>query len=154
MVTWKKKLTKNARALRRDLTDAERKLWYGLRDRRLKGRKFRRQYALGGYVVDFVCLEEMIIVEVDGSQHADTAAEDAVRSSWLEGQGFRVMRFWNNDVLKNIVGVLTQISASFSPHPAPLPQAGEGAPTNQRKSHFLAFVHQSHNTIKKDLPHA
>ena len=127
MVTWKKKPTKNARALRRELTDAERKLWYGLRDRRLDGRKFRRQYALGRYVVDFVCLEEMIIVEVDGSQHADTAAEDAVRSSWLEGQGFRVLRFWNNDVLKNIDGVLTQISASFSPHPDPLPQAGEGA---------------------------
>ena len=133
MVTWKKKPTKNARMLRRDLTDAERKLWYGLRDRRLKGRKFRRQYAIGRYVVDFVCLEEMLVVEVDGGQHADAAAEDAVRSNWLEGQSFRVLRFWNNDVLKNIDGVLTQIAGSFGPHPDPLPQAGEGALTGDNR---------------------
>ena len=135
MVEWKKKPTKNARALRRDLTDAERKLWYGLRDRRLEGRKFRRQYALGRYVVDFVCLDEMLVVEVDGSQHADTAAEDVIRSSWLQSRGFRVLRFWNNDVLKNIDGVLTEIAAYFSPHPNPLPQAGEGAlPDESRTS--------------------
>jgi very-short-patch-repair endonuclease len=91
--------------LRRNLTDAERKLWGALRDRQLQGHKFRRQVSLASYVVDFVCLEKQVVVEVDGGQHMDNA-RDEERTAVLEKQGFLVLRFWNNEVLKNLDGVL------------------------------------------------
>jgi len=98
-------IKRNARDLRRDMTDAERLLWRYLRRRQLAGRKFRRQHPVGKYIVDFVCIKEGLIVEVDGGQHADREEQDAARTVWLEGQGFRVLRFWNNEVLANIEGV-------------------------------------------------
>jgi very-short-patch-repair endonuclease len=115
-----------ARRLRRTMTDAERRLWYHLRDRRLVGRKFRRQVPIGPYVADFACLEAMLVVEVDGGQHADGA--DAARDAFLRCHGFAVLRFWNNDVLTRTQAVLATIHAALSthPHPGPLPQAGEG----------------------------
>ncbi len=95
-----------ARALRRQLTDAEQKLWSILRLRKLGGLKFRRQFPIGPYIADFVCLERRLVIEVDGGQHAVTAKqEDAARTAWLQTQGFRVLRFWNNDVLGNPEGV-------------------------------------------------
>ncbi len=97
-----------ARGLRRRQTDAEGKLWEKLRGRQL-GIKFRRQQPIGPYVVDFCCLERLLVIEVDGGQHVDQAHRDAERDAWLEGQGFRVLRFWNNDVLENIEGTLTAI---------------------------------------------
>ncbi|MDO8290431.1 MAG: endonuclease domain-containing protein [Parvibaculum sp.] len=100
-----------ARALRRSLTDAERKLWYALR-RDATGVYFRRQHPIGSYVVDFVCLEHKLIIEADGGQHAEMRAEhDAVRTAWLEQRGYTVMRFWNNDILNNIEGVVEAICA-------------------------------------------
>lgn len=109
------------------MTDAERALWQGLRGRRLEGRKFKRQWTLGPYVVDFCCWEAKLVVEVDGGQHNEE--DDARRTAWLERQGYRVIRFWNNDVLTNLEGVLHTILLALRthPHPNPLRQAGEGA---------------------------
>jgi very-short-patch-repair endonuclease len=93
-----------ARQLRGAMTDAERRLWSALRDRRLEGYKFRRQYPLGPFVLDFACIEHHLIVEADGGQHADNSS-DQRRTAWLESQGWRVLRFWNNDILANTAGV-------------------------------------------------
>ncbi|MGH7889684.1 MAG: endonuclease domain-containing protein [Thermodesulfobacteriota bacterium] len=94
--------TTKARELRKNPTDAERKLWRYLRQ--VCGYKFRRQQPLGPYIVDFICLEKKVIVEVDGGQHNEQVAYayDGERSAWLEAQGFRVLRFWNHEVLKEI----------------------------------------------------
>src|SRR5262245_54659000 len=91
------------------MTDAEQRLWYHLRLRQLGGHKFRRQQIIGYYIVDFVCLERRLLVEVDGGQHDERAAKDARRTAWLTSQGFRVMRFWNNEVFGNIDGVCQTI---------------------------------------------
>jgi len=106
------------------MTDAERKLWEALRDRRLDGFKFRRQHPLGPYVLDFFDEAHGLVVEVDGGQHGDNAEVDAVRTAWLEQQGCRVLRFWNNDVLTNVDGVLETIRRALpdrptDPHPRP-----------------------------------
>ena len=93
-----------ARALRRDMTDAERRLWAALRHRRLRHLKFRRQHPLGPFIVDFACIEHRLIVEADGGPHADSD-DDARRTALLESRGWRVLRFWNNDILANPEGV-------------------------------------------------
>ena len=112
---------RNARSLRRDMTDAERLLWRHLRQRQIEGYKFRRQHPVGHYIVDFACLEACLIVEVDGGQHADREEYDVERTAWLEGQGFRVLRFWNTDVLANIDGVREiirrEVISGCRPHP-------------------------------------
>jgi len=124
-----------ARTLRANTTDAERKLWYALRDRRFAGYKFRRQVPIGPYVADFICYAERMVIEVDGGQHADSES-DARRDRWFGQNGFRVLRFWNNDVLKNLEGVLTVVLETLqqeTPHPArasrghPSPARGEGS---------------------------
>jgi very-short-patch-repair endonuclease len=97
------------RGLRRQSTDAEHRLWFHLRDRRLKGFKFRRQHRLGPYVVDFVCLDRGVVLELDGGQHLERASYDALRSQYLEGQGFRVLRFWNDEVLTRTEQVLAEV---------------------------------------------
>jgi very-short-patch-repair endonuclease len=116
------------------MTDAELALWFQLRGRRLGGFKFRSQWTLGHRVADFCCLAAKLIVEVDGGQHSEK--QDARRTAGLKQQGFRVIRFWNNDVLTNMDGVLAVILAALTggtkeekeedPHPSPLPRAGEG----------------------------
>lgn len=99
------------------MTDAERRLWSALRDRRLEGYRFRRQYPLGPFILDFVCIEHRLAVEADGSQHADSE-KDARRTAWLESRGWRVMRFWNNDILTNIDGVAAALLLALkNPHP-------------------------------------
>ena len=95
----------NARRLRQSSTDAERGMWSALRDRRLKGYKFRRQHPVGAFIVDFACTEHGLVIEVDGGQHS-YSARDPRRTAWLESQGWRVIRFWNNDILSNTVGVV------------------------------------------------
>jgi very-short-patch-repair endonuclease len=102
-------LTKRARELRAAMTDAERALWRALRSRQA-GVRFRRQAPLGPFIVDFVCLERKLVVEVDGGQHAESEY-DAQRDGWLRERGFRVMRFWNHEVLANIDGVTESIFA-------------------------------------------
>ena len=102
-----------ARDLRKTMTDAERRLWSRLRQKQLDGFRFRRQQPIGPYIVDFFCPEAALIIEVDGGQHASTEAEDEARTRWLAARGYRVMRFWNNDVLGNIEGVLLTIRGSL-----------------------------------------
>jgi very-short-patch-repair endonuclease len=108
------------------MTDAERALWFALRDRRFAGHKFRRQWTFGVYVADFCCIASRLIIEVDGGQHE--VAKDARRTAELNRLGYRVVRFWNDEVLRNLEGVLEAINISLreGPHPDPLPQAGEG----------------------------
>ena len=114
-----------AKRNRRNQTDAERKLWSLLRGTRLGGWKFKRQEQIGDYIVDFVCFGARLIIEADGSQHADSSDDD-LRTAWLESQGFRVMRFWNNDILQNAEGVAIAISEALPPLPNPSPARGEG----------------------------
>lgn len=97
-------LTSNARKLRKHSTDAERLFWSRVRAQRLQGWKFKRQQPMERYVVDFVCFEAKLIVELDGGQPALAKDQDSVRDEWLVAQGFRVLRFWNNEVLGNIDG--------------------------------------------------
>ena len=99
----------NARALRRQMTDAETLLWQHLRGRRFQGFKFRRQRPLGPYILDFVCLEAGLVIEVDGGQHAEAQNHDQRRTVFIEAQGLRVVRFWNHDVLNQTSAVLEQI---------------------------------------------
>ena len=96
-----------ARNLRRKESDAERKLWSKLRPRQFENLKFRREHPIGKYIVDFVSLEKKIVVEVDGGQHNEPGnmEKDERRTSWLENEGYHVIRFWNNDVIPNIEGV-------------------------------------------------
>ena len=104
--------TSRARSLRQQSTQAELRLWQRLRGRRLRGYKFIRQEPIGPYVVDFVCREHRLAIEVDGGQHADSE-RDTMRDQWLRDRGYRVLRFWNNDVLANIEGVWDAISAEL-----------------------------------------
>ncbi len=106
-------LTRRARRLRREQTHCEAILWSRLRRRGLASRKFHRQFVLGNYIVDFVCFEERLIVEVDGGQHNAADPAEAARTCWLESQGFRVLRFWNTDVEQALEGVLETIQATF-----------------------------------------
>lgn len=103
------KLVPIARKLRKKSTPAERLLWKHLRNRQLNGLKFRRQFPFGPFVTDFICLEKKLIIELDGGQHASRVEEDARRTAYFESQSFRVLRFWNNDVLQNISGVVEAI---------------------------------------------
>ena len=121
--------TGRARGLRRRSTRAEFVLWRHLRDRQLAGFKFVRQEPIGPYFADFVCRERHLVVEVDGGQHADSAA-DGKRDAMLRDLGYRITRVWNNDVLGNIEGVLWMLRSELevAPHPVPLPAGGEREP--------------------------
>jgi very-short-patch-repair endonuclease len=117
-------MKEKARNLRRNQTDAERRLWYHLKDRSLAGFKFRRQHPIGHFIVDFICLEARLIIELDGGQHASQVEEDKSRTAYLETRGYRVVRFWNNQVLGEIQAVLTVLlgllEADFpAPRPSP-----------------------------------
>ena len=98
-----------ANQLRKNQTDAEKMLWFSLWNRQIDQLKFRRQVPLGPYIADFVCFENKLIVELDGGQHADAVAYDEARTRWLEGEAFHVIRFWNNEVLANMEGVLMRL---------------------------------------------
>jgi very-short-patch-repair endonuclease len=121
------------RRLRREATEAEKRLWAHLRARRLDDHKFRHQVWIGPFVADFLCKEAKLIVEVDGSQHAEATDYDARRSGYLAARGYRVLRFWNNDVMNDLASVLEAIRTSLpspshaasprGPHPLP---SGEG----------------------------
>ncbi|HEY4163041.1 MAG TPA: DUF559 domain-containing protein [Dongiaceae bacterium] len=103
-----------ARRLRDDMTDAEKALWRELRAEQIGGHKFRKQVPIGPYVADFCCLMQKLVIEVDGGQHAMRASADTQRTRRLEEQGFRVLRFWNNDVLSNMPGVLHEIAVALN----------------------------------------
>jgi len=121
-------LKSHAKYLRQHMTDAENKLWYHLRSHRFADLKFKRQKPIGAYIADFVCMQQRLIIEVDGAQHLQSEM-DKQRDAWLTEQGFRVLRFWNNDVLLNLDAVLEAIYQAIFTAPSPLtplPQAGEG----------------------------
>jgi very-short-patch-repair endonuclease len=101
---------KTARNLRHNQPDAETRLWAALRSIRPNGIRYRRQHPIGRYIVDFVCLEKRLIIEIDGGQHALNEEKDTQRTKWLEGEGYRVLRFWNNDVLTNTEGVIFRVT--------------------------------------------
>ena len=116
-----------ARQLRRNHTEAERRVWARLRARQLNGVKFRRQHPVGSFVVDFCCPERRVIVELDGGQHASRVLEDQRRTTFLVQRGYRVLRFWDNDVITHIEAVIEQIANAVSdPHPSPLPDRERG----------------------------
>ena len=120
-----------AKRMRSEPTDAERALWQLLRAKRFVGYKFKRQVPIDRYIVDFVCFADRLIIEADGSQHAESDY-DAERDAYLAGQGFRVLRFWNNDILTNTEGVGEAIWAALqdetsTPSPQPLSRKGRGA---------------------------
>jgi very-short-patch-repair endonuclease len=120
-------LTSIARNLRKKSTEAEKLLWRHLRGKQLDGLKFRRQEPLGNYVVDFACFEKRVIIEVDGGHHATEKERDNKRDIWLKEQGFKVLRFWDNEVLRNTSGVFEVIreNCSSPPPPAPPTRGGE-----------------------------
>ena len=124
-----------ARELRRDATEAEDRLWYRLRSRRLANLKFRRQVWIGPFIADFLCMDAILVVEVDGSQHIDDVAYDDHRTAFLATKGYRVIRVWNNAVMQRMDGVLAAIldgltgvpSPSYASHgPLPLPVGEKG----------------------------
>jgi very-short-patch-repair endonuclease len=119
MARTQRRLVGHARAMRREPTDAEKRLWFALKDRRLATYKFRRQHAIDRYIVDFACLEAQLIIELDGGQHAGQVRYDDKRTQRLQALGFRVLRFWNNDALSNAEGVLTMILAALAGDEAP-----------------------------------
>ena len=123
-VRGSKHLGSLARAQRRQATDAEHLLWTHLRGRQLMGFKFRRQEVIEPYIVDFVCLDAKLIIEADGGQHAEQIAYDARRTSELETMGYRVMRFWNHEILKELHSVLEQIQSALIEIPSPQPSPG------------------------------
>lgn len=115
-----------ARRLRRQMTDAERRIWHLVRARQIDGYRFRRQVPIGRYIADFACHEARLIIEVDGGQHDPAARDEIERSGFLETEGYRLLRVWNNEVLQNPEGVWTAIAsvlAEASPHPNP-PSSG------------------------------
>ena len=116
-----KRTASRARNLRKQSTDAEQVLWRHLRSRQLAGCKFRRQAPLGKYIVDFLCYERNLVIEIDGGQHQLRTEEDSIRTNWLEAQGFRVVRFWNNQVLAETEAVLEAILRELQSEESPSP---------------------------------
>jgi very-short-patch-repair endonuclease len=108
-----------ARQLRKSWTDAELRLWQALRNRSVEQYKFKRQHPIGSYVVNFVCLGKKVVIEVDGSQHIEQVKYDNNRTAHLEAQGFRVLRFWNNDVLTKTDSVMQVIFDALGGRPSP-----------------------------------
>ncbi|SRR5258708_31899068 len=119
------RLRTNARELRKNLTDSERRLWRELRFHQT-GHKFRRQFAIGKYIVDFACPKKKLIIELDGGHHQTQIDYDASRTQWLENQGYTVLRFWNSDIQSNLNGVRQTIYMQLksTPHLGPPPQGG------------------------------
>ena len=124
---------RTAKRLRANVTDAEATLWRHLRHLNVKGSHFRRQVAIGPYIADFACLSAKLIVEVDGSQHGteEGLRRDDVRTRWLNEEGYRVLRFWNNDAMNKTAAVLEEIYQAIDLTPPRLPSAGDPPPQGE-----------------------
>ena len=116
-----KRPTARSRELRLNATDAERKLWQQISARRLAGVRFNRQFPIGPFICDFVSRTAKLVIEVDGGQHAVDVAKDEARTAYLEARSYRVIRFWNNDVLDRIEGVVSEIERVLADMPSPNP---------------------------------
>ena len=125
----KERLLKFAKRMRHQPTNAETLIWTALRGARLQGFKFKRQQPIGSYIVDFVCFKHCVIIEIDGGQHGDEISKDQARSNWLQSQGFRILRFWNNEVIERQDDVLESILRALREYasPQPLSHKGRGA---------------------------
>ena len=119
-----------AKQLRTQMTDAERRLWYRLRAHRFQGYKFKRQAPIGPYIVDFICFDRGLIVEVDGGQHSESEIDNR-GDHWLRTEGYHVLRFWNHDVLKQTTSVLEEISKALNETITPLPARSARHPLPQ-----------------------
>lgn len=108
----------NARALRTGMTLAEQRLWHAIRGKQLEGHRFRRQHPIGPYIADFACIEKLLSIELDGGQHQGQIEYDLERTKYLQSQGWRVMRFWNNEVFENLDGILSSIVDTLTASPA------------------------------------
>jgi very-short-patch-repair endonuclease len=128
--------TAAARRLRANPTEAEKRLWRKLRMQQIRNARFRRQVPVGPFVVDFACIDRRLVIELDGGQHGLQIEADKRRTAWFSGRSWLVLRFWNNEVFKNMDGILDRIASALTdggcPHPVPPPQAGEGAPEEKR----------------------
>lgn len=109
--------TERSRTLRSEMTDAERKLWQAIRGEQISGHKFRRQYVIEPYIADFACVAQKVVLELDGGQHQAQIEYDALRTSYLRAPGWRILRFWNNEVLENMDGVLANIAQTLDATP-------------------------------------
>jgi len=118
-----KRPTARSRELRLNATDAERKLWQQINARKVAGVRFNRQFPIGPFICDFVSRSARLVIEVDGGQHAVDVAKDEARTAYLEARGYRVIRFWNNDVLERIEGVVSEIERVLATCPPPAPPA-------------------------------
>lgn len=118
--------TERARELLGDMTLAERKLWLALRGKQINGHRFRRQHPIGSYIADFACVEKMLVIELDGGQHQEQVEYDERRTLSMQLQGWPVLRFWNNEVMENLEGVLTRVveNLTFTPPSQPSRLAG------------------------------
>ena len=125
-------LTQYSKQLRTDQTEAERALWHHIRGHRFLGLKFRRQKIIGPYIVDFICHERMLIIELDGGQHLDSST-DRERDAWLKSRGFTVLRFWNHDVLLKMDSVLEAIRLMLESDSVPSPQPWLRAPLRRER---------------------
>ncbi len=124
-----------ARNLRRNMTEAEIRVWHMLRAHRMNGHKFRRQVPIGRYIADFVCHEVRLVVEIDGGQHDFSPPGETERSDFLRNEGYRILRFWNNEVLANTDGVHEAIVSELAASPPPCPPPSRGrrfSPTHRR----------------------
>ena len=137
-----KELIKNhVRELRQNTTDSEKYLWFLIRAKRLNGYKFRRQHLVYPYIVDFICLQKKLIIELDGGQHAEQHKYDEKRTAFLESKGYKVLRFWNNEVIENTEAVVNDNFKLFkkgslkpsSPQPSPPKKAWEERGTQNQK---------------------
>jgi very-short-patch-repair endonuclease len=127
VVRFRTRPTHRAQELRNNATDIEKKLWRHLSRRQLNGFKFSRQMPVGPFICDFMCREAALVVELDGGQHDTAAGGDAERTRFIESEGYRVIRFWNNDVMGNVDGVLSEILAALElPSPPAPPASGRG----------------------------
>ena len=120
-----------ARELRKNLTDAERLLWSRLRRRQIHGRRFRRQHPIGPFIADFACTEAKLVIELDGGQHVERKDQDAARTRWLAERGYRILRFWNNDVLTQVEAVVQIVATATLA--APLPDPPPALPRGERE---------------------